>query len=164
MTQQNTGPLKRRFYLAKCEQTRMICSATCYDHSKNSCTLCHQQGRRPFKWHGARGSRLENAVTHLCFVRVIHLQVRPVPYFSSLEMRVWGNTEKALTRIWQGPRCQTKDLSSHPLCQSSRFHIFKFKINSTFNTWHLFSCPGQLNRWPCHSVSEWVSEWVRFWY
>ena len=25
----------------------------------------------------------------------------------------------------------------------------------------LFSCPGQLNRWHCHSVSEWVSEWVR---
>ena len=113
----------------------MICSATCVDHSKNSCTLCHQQGRRPFKWHGARGSRLENAVTHLCFVRVIHLQVRPVPYFSSLEMRVWGNTEKALTRIWQGPRCQTKDLSSHPLCKSSRFHIFK--INSTLDKLHL---------------------------
>ena len=26
---------------------------------------------------------------------------------------------------------------------------------------HLFSCPGQLNRWPCQWVSEWVSEWVR---
>ena len=22
---------------------------------------------------------------------------------------------------------------------------------------YLFSCPGQLNRWPCHSVSQWVS-------
>ena len=116
----------------------MIFSASCVDHSKNSCTLCHQQGRRPFKWHGARGSALENAVTHLCFVRVIHLQVRPVPYFSSLEMRVWGNTEKALTRIWLGPRCQRKDLSSHPLCLSSRFHIFK--VDSTLNTWHLYTC------------------------
>ena len=27
----------------------------------------------------------------------------------------------------------------------------------------LFSCPGQLNRWPCQSVSEWVSE-SDFWF
>ena len=28
----------------------------------------------------------------------------------------------------------------------------------------IFSCPGQLNRWPCHSVSEWVSESCHFWF
>ena len=28
----------------------------------------------------------------------------------------------------------------------------------------LFSCPGQLNRWPCHSLTHSVSEWVRFWF
>ena len=30
----------------------------------------------------------------------------------------------------------------------------------------LFSCPEQLNRWPCHSLTDWVSEWVtfRFWH
>ena len=30
----------------------------------------------------------------------------------------------------------------------------------------LFSCPGQLNRWPCHSVSQWRFDWEtfeRFW-
>ena len=26
--------------------------------------------------------------------------------------------------------------------------------------WTVFSCPGQLNRWPCHWLSEWVSQWV----
>ena len=24
---------------------------------------------------------------------------------------------------------------------------------------YLFSCPEQLNRWPCHSITHWVSEW-----
>ena len=28
----------------------------------------------------------------------------------------------------------------------------------------LFSCPGQLNRWPSHSLSEWVSESGHFWF
>ena len=24
----------------------------------------------------------------------------------------------------------------------------------------IFSCPGQLNRWPCHSLSGWVIHWL----
>ena len=24
----------------------------------------------------------------------------------------------------------------------------------------IFSCPGQLNRWPCHSLSGWVIDWL----
>ena len=24
----------------------------------------------------------------------------------------------------------------------------------------IFSCPGQLNRWPCHWLSEWATEWL----
>ena len=28
----------------------------------------------------------------------------------------------------------------------------------------VFSCPGQLNRWYCHSVSQWVSQTFDFWF
>ena len=38
-------------------------------------------------------------------------------------------------------------------------------IISPFLLLFFFNCQGQLNRWPCHSLSEWVSEWVRdFWF
>ena len=50
----------------------------------------------------------------------------------------------------------------------SSFHFFlsttcnQDYLKSLFLTFLVFdpffSCPGQLNRWPCHSVSEWVSE------
>ena len=36
--------------------------------------------------------------------------------------------------------------------------VSSFKTSSKAN---LFSCPGQLNRWPCQSVSEWVRD---FWF
>ena len=41
--------------------------------------------------------------------------------------------------------------------------ICKDTFHLHLSTWvvYFFSCPGQLNRWHCHSVSEWVSEWVR---
>ena len=39
-------------------------------------------------------------------------------------------------------------------------YIFQFIL--TRGT--LFSCPGQLNRWPCHSLTHRVSQWVRFWF
>ena len=35
-------------------------------------------------------------------------------------------------------------------------------ILTTCNTLFLFSCLGQLNRWPCHSVSKWVSQTFDF--
>ena len=28
----------------------------------------------------------------------------------------------------------------------------------------LFSCPEQLNRWPCHSVTHWLTDWLRVFY
>ena len=27
-----------------------------------------------------------------------------------------------------------------------------------------FSCPGQLNWWPCHSLTHSLTQWVRFWF
>ena len=45
-----------------------------------------------------------------------------------------------------------------------KWWIFNIVIIASPNV-SFFSCPGQLNRWPCHSLSEWVSEWVRdFWF
>ena len=46
--------------------------------------------------------------------------------------------------------------------QSSRKGPCSFFIEpwpKEYITAPLFSCPGQLNRWPCHSVSRWVSEY-----
>ena len=28
--------------------------------------------------------------------------------------------------------------------------------------WRFFSCPGQLNRWPCHSLCDWLTDWLTF--
>ena len=42
--------------------------------------------------------------------------------------------------------------------------IFYFQHNKTWAKTSLFSCPGQLNRWPCHSLSKWVSESGHFWF
>ena len=35
--------------------------------------------------------------------------------------------------------------------------IFYFQHNKTWAKTSLFSCPGQLNRWPCHSLTQSVS-------
>ena len=35
------------------------------------------------------------------------------------------------------------------------------KQQSTFN---IFSCPGQLNRWPCHWLTDWLTDWHTFWF
>ena len=45
------------------------------------------------------------------------------------------------------------------------FNVYNWSfLCSRYDVSDLFSCPGQLNRWPCHSLTHSLSEWVRFWF
>ena len=43
-------------------------------------------------------------------------------------------------------------------CAQIKCHSWKEKRLSA-DLANFFSCPGQLNRWPCQSLIKWVSEW-----
>ena len=46
---------------------------------------------------------------------------------------------------------------------SANHHIKNRQIWKHYNSFLfivLFSCPEQLNRWPCHSLTHWVTHWL----
>ena len=90
-------------------------------------------------------------ITSKIYSRLILILSIPDIRFSWIEYRVsgilnkWNKRKKDMSNMLQVYR------SSNQLIHSQ-------------NQPSIFSCSGQLNRWPCHSLSEWVSEWVRFWF
>ena len=75
-------------------------------------------------------------------------------------------------------QCESHFITYVCFCCTNSWYFVNFMSNFMSNIfvnqiWSgdtLFSCPEQLNRGPCHSLSEWVkwgewvSEWVTFWF
>ena len=53
-------------------------------------------------------------------------------------------------------------LSAHFQLNDDRNSFFskRMKIPSSIESQYLFSCPEQLNRWPCHSLSHSLTDWL----
>ena len=79
---------------------------------------------------------------------------------------------KQLMQLVRVTRVNTSQLSCFSTSSNFPFFVFFYHFqgvvsgeNNDANSahlvmkiFHLFICPGQLNSWPCHSLSEWVSE------
>ena len=98
-------------------------------------------------------------------------KARPVPHRLFLQYQLLEQQQK----FWKRNSSYYKITKSLKL---RSFHTFRWLVcsnlcnrgcllvygSSISYRERLFSCPGQLNRWPCHSLSESVSQSGHFWF
>ena len=65
------------------------------------------------------------------------------------------------------PSCPDID-KDHSIFTCMFLAIFVIKITIIIIPLHIFCCPdrvcGQLNRWPCHWLTESLTQWATFWF